>query len=84
MITKYFNYEPEFNDVFSRDISPGIKNREYVNNLDEKQNKETHWVSLFIDRNTAVYFDSFGYEYISQGILRKIKRKFITCRIFRI
>ena len=23
-----------------------------------------HWVSLFIDKNTAVYFDSFRIEYI--------------------
>ena len=27
-------------------------------------NVETHWVSLFIDRNIAVYFDSFEIEYI--------------------
>ena len=29
-------------------------------NLDDKNSKETQWVSLFIDRNTAVYCDSFG------------------------
>ena len=56
----------------------------YVINLDDKQSKETHWVSLFIDRNTAVYFDSFGIEYISQEVLSKMKDKSITHSIFRI
>ena len=37
-------------------------------NLDGKENKGTHWVSLFIDRNTALYFDSYGIEYIPQEV----------------
>ena len=28
-------------------------------NLNGKKSKGTHWVSLFIDRNTAAHFDSF-------------------------
>ena len=31
-----------------------------IMNLDNKKSKRTHWVSLFVDRNTVVYFDSFG------------------------
>ena len=38
----------------------------------------THWVLLFIDRNVAVYFDSFGTEYISLKVLSKIRDKSIT------
>ena len=38
-----------------------------------KKNKGTHWVSLFIDRNTVVYFDSLGMEYIPEEVLTKIK-----------
>ena len=49
-----------------------------------KKSKGTHSVSLFIDRNTSVYFDSFGIEYISQEVLNKIKDKSITHNIFRI
>ena len=49
-----------------------------------KKSKGTQWVSLFIDRNTAVYFDSFGIEYIPQEVLNKIKDKSITHNIFRI
>ena len=38
----------------------------YVINLSDKQSKGTHWVSLFIDKNMAVYFDFLGIEYIPQ------------------
>ena len=36
-ITKYFNYEPKFNGVYSRDNLPRIKD---VKNLDDKKVKE--------------------------------------------
>ena len=49
-----------------------------------KKIKGTHWVSLFIDRNTSVYFDSFEIEYIPLELLNKIKDKSITQNIFRI
>ena len=39
---------------------------------------------IIIDGNTAVYFDSFGIEYISQELLSNIKDKFNTHNIFRI
>ena len=32
----------------------------------------------FIDRNAAVYFDSFGIEYIPQDVINNIKDKSIT------
>ena len=44
--------------------------------------KETHWVSLFIDRNTVVYFDSFEIKYIFQEMLNKVSDKSITKNIF--
>ena len=43
-----------------------------------------HWVSLFVDRNLSIYFDSFGIEYISQEVLNKVKDKSINHNIFRI
>ena len=39
---------------------------------------------MFIDKNTAVYFDSSGIEYISEEVLNKIKDKSITHNIFRV
>ena len=56
----------------------------FVINADDKPSKEAHWVSLFIDKNTDVYFDSFGNEYIPQDVLKKIKDKSTTHIIFRI
>ena len=46
--------------------------------------KGTLWVSLFIDRNTGVYVDSFGHEYISQEVLIKIKHESINQKISKI
>ena len=56
----------------------------YIINLDDKNNKGTHWVSLFINKNTAVYFDSLGIEYIPKEVLNKIKDKSITDNIHKI
>ena len=52
-------------------------------NFDDNNSKRTYWVSLFIDKNIAAYFDSFGIEYIPQEVLNKIKHKSITHNIFK-
>ena len=69
---------------FSRHNLTRIKDGAHVINPNEKRSKGTHWVSLFIDKNTAVYFNSFKIEYIPQEVLRKIKGKSIMLNIFRI
>ena len=77
-ITNHFNYEPRFNGVISRNNLPNkqtIKNGAYVKNIDDKNSNGTHWISLFIGRNTALYFDSFGIECIPQEVLNKIRDK---------
>ena len=71
-------------EFFSRNNVPRIKDGAYVINLDDQNSKGTHWVSLFINKNLAIYFDSFGIEYIPQEVLRKIRDKSITLNIFRI
>ena len=68
--------------LFSRNNLPRIKDGAYIINLDDKKSKGTHWVTLFIERNT-VYFDSFGMEYIPQELSNKIKDKSIIHNIFR-
>ena len=64
MITwiKIFSSAPFFKQVrdFSRENLPRIKDGPYVINLNDKLSKGTYWVSLFINRHAAVYFDSFG------------------------
>ena len=47
-------------------------------NIDDKNSTE---VLLFIEENTAVYFNSFGIEYIPHGVLNKIKDKSNTHNI---
>ena len=63
---------------------PSIKDGAYVINLDDKNSKRTHWVSFLIDRNAAVYFDSYRTEYIPQEVLNKIRDKSITYNMFKI
>ena len=72
-IQKYYQNEPRFNGVFSRNNLPKtIKNEAYVINLDDYANVGTHWIALFWRKYEVVYFDSFGVEYIPEKI-----RKFI-------
>ena len=61
-----FQIQTRFNGFFSRNNLPRIKGGAYVIKLDDLISKEAHWVSLFIDKNLAIYFDSFGNEYIPQ------------------
>ena len=81
---KYFHYKSRFNGIFSRDDLPKIKDGSDVTNLDDKQSKGKHWVSLFTERNEGVYFDSFGTEYSHQEVLTKTKDKPVPHNIFRI
>ena len=69
---------------FLRDNLPWLKDGSYVINLGDKNSKETHWVALFIDRNTSAYFVTFGIEYIPDGVLSKIKDEWITYNLFGI
>ena len=69
---------------FLRKILPRIKDGLYVINLNDKNSEGTHWVSLFIDRNLAVYFNSFEIEYILLEVINKIRDKSIIHNIFRI
>ena len=69
---------------FSRDSLPKIKDEVYVINLDDRQSKGTHWVSLFIDTSAAVYFDCFRIEHTAQVVSSKVINKSITHSIFRI
>ena len=68
-ISEYYKNEPRFNGVYSRNNLPNeIKKGAYVINLDEHENTGTHWVSLFVKTNEAIYFYSFGIEHIPKEI----------------
>ena len=57
-------YDCNVGYIFLINNLPGINDGASVKNINDKQSKGTHKVSLFIDKNTAMYFDSFGIEYI--------------------
>ena len=66
---QYYENEPRFNGVFSRDnLLKKIKDGAYVINLDEHKDTGTHWIALFCMRNEFIYFDRFGVEHIPKEI----------------
>ena len=84
-IQKYYQNEPRFNGVFSRNNLPKkIKDGAYVINLHEYADVGTHWIALFCNRNEIVYFDSFGVEHVPEEIKKFVGNKNIIPNIFRV
>ena len=56
-IQEYYQNEPRFNGVFSRDNLPNnnTKNGAYVINLDEYHDIGTHWVALYVNNKIVTY-----------------------------
>ena len=82
-IREYYQNEPRFNGVFSRDnltnnnirtkgLGSAVKNGAYVINLDEYHAIGTHWVALYVNNKIVTYFDSFGVEHILKEIMKFI------------
>ena len=81
---KYYQNEPIFNGIYSRDNLTEIKDGAFVINLDEYSHIGTHWVALYANNNDVTYFDSFGKEHILKEIKTFINNKNIKTNIFRI
>ena len=82
-IKKYYENEPRFNGVFSRNNLPKkIKDGAYVINLDEYADVGTRWIALFCNRSEIVYFNSFGVEHVPEEIKEFIGNKNIKANIF--
>ena len=62
-VQKYYENEPKFNGVYSRNNLSKIKNEAYILNLDKYKSIATHWIDLDVYDNTVTYFDSFGVWY---------------------
>ena len=63
-IQKYYQNEPRFNGIYSRDNLPKhssakIKDGAYIINLDEYSDIGTHWVALYVQNNDVTYLDLF-------------------------
>ena len=83
-IQKYYQNEPEFNGVYSRNNLSKIKDVAYIINLDEYESIGTHWISLYVNAKNVTYFDSFQVQPIPREITRFVGNKNITTNIYRI
>ena len=79
---KYYQIEPKFNGIYSRNNLPKIKVGTYVINLDEFRSIGTHWIDLHVHGNNTIYFDSFGIEHIPKEIKKFIGNKNIITNVF--
>ena len=84
-IQAYYQNEPRFIGVYSRDNLPAkIKDGAYVINLDEYSDIGTHWIALYVNNKTVTYFYSFGIEHIPRKVKKFIGNKNIVTNIYRI
>ena len=67
-IQKYYENEPKFNGVCSRNNLSKIKDGANIINLDEYESIGTPWIALCINDNNVTYFDNFGVEHIPKDI----------------
>ena len=82
-IQKYYQNEPKFNDVYSRNNSPKLKHETHMINLDEYESVGANWVAAYVNDDIVTYFNTFGVEYILKEI-KSIGNKNITTNIYRI
>ena len=83
-IQKYYENEPKFNGVYSRNNLSKIKDGAYIINFDEYESIGTHWIALYVNAENVTYFDSFGVEHIPKEIRKFIVNKNIKTNIYRI
>ena len=48
-IQKYYQNEPKFNGVYSRNYISEIKDGAYIINLDESESIVTQWIALYVN-----------------------------------
>ena len=54
-IKNYYQNEPRFNGVYSRNNLPKIKDKVYLMNLDELKSIGSHWIVLYVNDNNVIY-----------------------------
>ena len=65
---KYYQNEPKFNGVYSRNNLSKMRDGAYLINLNDCKSIGTHWIALFVNNNNVTYFDSFGVDHIPKEI----------------
>ena len=81
----YYQNEPRFNDVYSRNNLPKkIKDGAYLINIYKYADVGRHWIPLFFNRSEIVFFNSFGVEHILEEIKEFVGNKNIAANIFQV
>ena len=84
-IQKYYQSEPKFNGVYSRNNLPEkIMDQAYLINFDEYADVSTHWIALFCNIGEIVYFDNSGIEHVPEEFKSFIGNKNIKANFFRV
>ena len=52
-IQKYYQNEPKFNGVYSRNNLPKIKDGAYVINVDKYKSIVTRWIALYVNNDNV-------------------------------
>ena len=65
---RYYQNEPEYNGIYSRNNFPEIKDKAYVTNPDDFRPIGTHWIAFYVNNNNVTYFGSFGVKHIPKKI----------------
>ena len=76
------NFDLNFKGVFSSDYIPFFSgyNFSLICNLSKTKEKGTHFVAMYVSKNSVIYFDPFGLKCHTQSIclyLEMYKRKII-------
>ena len=72
-IQKYYQNEPKFNGVFSRNNLPKIKGGVYIINLDQYQSIGTHWIIFYMNAENVTHFDGFGVAHFQKKFIENKK-----------
>ena len=83
-VQKYYQNEPKFNDVYSRNNLPKIKDGPYVTKFDEFKAIGVDWIALYVNGKNIMYFDRFRAKHIPKEIKQFIGKKNAIRNIYRI
>ena len=67
-IQKYYENEPKFNGVCSRNNLSKIKDGAYIINLDEHESIGTHLIWVYVNDNNVTYSSRFEVEHIPKKL----------------
>ena len=67
-IEKYYQNEPKFDGICSRNNLTKTRDGTYIIDLDEYESIGTHWIALYVNAENVTYFDSVEVEHIPKEI----------------